>query len=159
VRRYDDALPTSTIYAVERNVAEAVQRGGEADFFGSRLDLDRCHVQEIQPAMLPVWQGIVNGLYESRRSDVRQQPPTLRISTRAYRRAWYSTAAHEIVLPQQRWSLNSWVLLHELAHALTDGGHNQRSAHGRLWRQTYCNLVYEVIGPEASLLLMSAMDL
>lgn len=158
-RTYDDALSTATIYAAERSVAEAVKRGGAVEFFGSTLTLDGCTVHDLDPRTIHIWQGVVEGLYERHRTGTRQQPPEIAVSRRAYRRAWYSPATHTITLPAAQWAWNSMTLLHELAHALTDGGHDQRSAHGRQWRAEYASLVAEVVGPEAGLLLQAAFDL
>jgi putative metallohydrolase (TIGR04338 family) len=158
-RTYDDALPTRTIYAAENNVARMIQRGGAVEFFGSTLSLRDCKIDDLTPASLHIWRGVVEGLYERHRRGTRLDPPEIVVSHRAYHRAWYSPATHTITLPMAQWAWSSFVLMHELAHALSDCGHNQRSAHGHIWRKTYCALVAEIVGPEAGLLLQAAMDL
>ena len=156
---YDDALSTSTIYAAENNVTAMVERGGAVEFFGSTLDLRQCAVRTYTPDQLPLLQGMVTGLYGTYRYGVREQAPTIRISPRAYRRAWYSPGVHEIVLPGARWAWNDMVLCHEIAHAASGCGHDARSAHGKAWRAIYAAMVAEVVGPEAGLLLQAAFDL
>jgi len=156
---YDDSLSTKTLYAAEDNVAKAIKRGGTADFFGSSLDLRQCAIRTYTPDQLPIMTGVVAGLYAAFGRGVRQQPPTLRLSKRAYARAWYSPAQHEIVLPAREWAFTDIVLCHEVAHACTGCGHDQRSAHGHPWRKTYCAIVAAVVGPEAGLLMRAALDL
>ena len=161
MKHYDDALPVATIYAAENNVAAAVKKGSAVQFLGgSTLDLDRCRIRNYSPAQIDLLRGMVGGLYYTfRNKGTRQQSPDIRISTRAYRRAWYNTATHEIVLPASQWAFNDMVLAHEIAHACSASGHDQRSAHGVAWRKTYAAIVAEVIGREAALLLQAALDL
>jgi putative metallohydrolase (TIGR04338 family) len=155
---YDDRLATKTLYAAENRVLAMLDRGGAVDFHGSMLSLDGCKVRRFEPFMAPAVQGMINGLWPAHGGTGRA--PLFRISERAGGgRAWYSRSAHEIVLPLHRWAWNDLVLLHELAHALTSATHNQRSAHGHEWRKAYAALVSDVVGPEAGLLLMDALDL
>lgn len=154
---YDDSLSTKAIYSAEDTVLRILDEGGVMDFHGSRLDLGGCRVRRHNPAQLPMVRGMVAGLWQARRSD--RPAPMLRVSERAYRRAWYSPAAHEIVVPRRQWAWNDLVLCHELAHALAETGHDQRSSHGKVWRREYCALVTDVIGAEAGLILMDALAL
>jgi len=159
VTAYDDSLSLATIYAAEQNVAIAVQTGGAADFFGSTLDLGRCTIRTYRPDQLPLLQGMVGALYERHNGTRRQKLPQLRVSAKAYRRAWYDTGDHAIVLPMARWAWNDMTLMHELAHACNGYAHDQRQAHGLAWRRLYAALVADVVGAEAALLLQAALDL
>jgi hypothetical protein len=50
-----------------------------------------------------------------------------------------------------------WTILHELAHMIAGGTARGESAgHGRRWRQHYCMLVGQVIGPDAATALGQA---
>lgn len=155
---YDDALGVQTIYANERLVERMLRDGGTVEFHGSMLWLGDCRIRMYEPDQQPLLSGIVAGLYGKHRQEGRPVvAPTLRISRKAYRRAWYSRASHEIVLPAMRWSMNDMVVAHEVAHACTGGGHNQRSAHGRQWRAAYAAVASDLIGPAAGLLLLDAL--
>ena len=157
---YDDKLSVQTIYAAEDMVGRVIRDGGTVDFHGSQLWLGNCRIKEYTPDQEPLLRGIAAGLYTRHRLPGRPDlPPTLRISRKAYRRATYFGARHEIVLPSQRWAMNDLVLAHEVAHACAGNGHNQRSGHGKQWRAVYAAIVSDLIGPEAGLLLMDALDL
>lgn len=73
--------------------------------------------------------------------------------------AHYERAGATIALPphhrNQAWAMREFVVLHELAHHLApvDG----LAAHGPEFADRYAQLVTEVIGPEAGLLLRSAL--
>jgi len=158
VRQYDDKLSTRSIYAAEAAVAEVLDRGGLVDFHGSLLALDGCRVRKYTPQQLPLIRGMIGGLWQVHGTG--GPAPSLRASQRAGGgRAWYSHGAREIVLPINSWAWNDMVVLHELAHACTVAGPDQRSSHGKAWRKNYCSLVSEVVGPEAGLLLMDALAL
>jgi len=155
-KRYDDQLATGTIYAAENAVAAMLDRGGLVDFHGSLLALDGCRVRRYTPQQVPLIQGMIGGLW--RVHGTGGPPPSLRASARAGGgRAWYNHNTREIVLPTHSWAWNDLVILHELSHACTGVGGDQRSSHGHTWRKNYCSLVSEVIGPEAGLLLMDAL--
>jgi putative metallohydrolase (TIGR04338 family) len=50
-----------------------------------------------------------------------------------------------------------WTILHELAHLITGGSVRGESAgHGGSWRQHYCKLVGQIIGPDAATALGQA---
>jgi len=157
---YDDGLSLATIYAAEQNVATAVQTGGAVQFLGgSTLDLGQCRIRTYRPDQMPLLQGMIGALYERHNGTRRQKLPQLRVSAKAYRRAWYDTGQHAIVLPMMRWAWNDMTLMHELAHACNGFAHDQRAAHGLAWRRLYAVLVADVVGPEAGLLLQAALDL
>lgn len=157
---YDDQLTARDVYRIEDMVTQVVRAGGDFDFHGSRLWLGNCRIATYTPDQQPLLSGITAGLYGKHRAPGRPDAaPALRISRRAYRRAWYSNAEHRIVLPNQRWSLNDWVLAHEVAHACAGVGHDQRSSHGKPWRRVYAAVVSDLIGPEAGLLLLDALNL
>jgi putative metallohydrolase (TIGR04338 family) len=156
----EDGLAVATIYAAEDAVLKVIDGGGTVSFFGSTLDLSRIKVRRYAPSDVPFVRGMLHGLYQAHRGPgVRAASPTLRVSNRSYRRAVYYPGKHQIVMPQAQYFWNDLVLMHELAHALTEGnGRGQRAAHGKNWRKQYASLVSEVIGPEAGLLLLNALD-
>jgi putative metallohydrolase (TIGR04338 family) len=50
-----------------------------------------------------------------------------------------------------------WTILHELAHLIAEGTTRGESAgHGTRWRQNYCELVGQVVGPSAAMALGQA---
>lgn len=153
-----DTLTVKTIYATEDNVGRLLKRGGQIEVHGQLL-----RIQPVQPFnrhMLPLMQGMVNGLYLAhRRPGTPAQPPALNTSERAYAKAWYTPATHTIVLPRRQWAFEKIVLCHEVAHACVGAAHDQRSAHDSPWRKTYAAMVAEVVGPEAGLLLQAAFQL
>jgi len=159
--KYDDKLSVQTIYAAEGVVRKILATGGTVDFHGSTLDLRDCRTTTFAPAQIHLMQGMANGLYARHRTPAtREQPPTIRPSDRMMGRAEYRPGTHLIVLPRyDKWGWSALVLLHELAHSLCGGAHNQRTAHGHEWRRTFATLASEAIGPEAGLLLMDALDL
>jgi putative metallohydrolase (TIGR04338 family) len=50
-----------------------------------------------------------------------------------------------------------WTILHELAHLIAGGiTRSEAAGHGSYWRQHYCTLVGQVIGPDAATALSRA---
>jgi hypothetical protein len=50
-----------------------------------------------------------------------------------------------------------WTILHELAHLIACGtARGEPAGHGKRWRQRYCTLVGQVIGPDAATALGQA---
>jgi putative metallohydrolase (TIGR04338 family) len=159
-RAYDDGLALKDIYAAERQVEALFEQGGTVQFYGTALDLANCRVAVYHPAQQHLLAGVVAGLYAAHRGPDRPAAaPALRISEKAYARAWYDRGKHEIVLPRMRWSMSSFTVAHEVAHAATGTGHDGRSSHGHRWRKTFAAIARDCIGPEAGLLLMDAFDL
>jgi putative metallohydrolase (TIGR04338 family) len=72
-------------------------------------------------------------------------------------RAHYESATATIAIPPHRnnraWAMRELVLLHELAHHLTAAV----PAHGPVFTDGYLTLVIELVGPEAGLLVRTAM--
>jgi putative metallohydrolase (TIGR04338 family) len=154
---YCDDLRTKDLYAVERTVARMIEEGGTVDFHGSFLTL-RPHPQRFSPRLLPLLTGVVAGLYRAHRGPHSPiDPPTVRVSRRA-NHGWYDRTRHEIVLPAMKFAWNDLYIAHELAHAIVGTGHNQRAAHGMEWRKMYAAVVRDFVSPEASLLLLDALD-
>jgi putative metallohydrolase (TIGR04338 family) len=153
-------LSVKGIYATEALVGRILNEVGVVDFYGSTLDLPANGLRQFTPQLLPIMTGMVEGLYLShRREGTPLKAPTLRASKRAYTTAHYHPGKHEIMLPLQRWAFSELVLLHEIAHAAVGGSHSgQRSAHGKAWRATYAALVRDAVSPEASLILMDALN-
>jgi len=50
-----------------------------------------------------------------------------------------------------------WTILHELAHLMAGGiTHGESAGHGNHWRHHYCQLVGQVVGPDAAMALSQA---
>jgi len=93
------------------------------------------------------------------RDSIRRHFPRAQVdvevrSRRGHRSAHYeapadTSAVPRIALPEMadgRWALRELVVLHELAHHLTEPGH---PAHGPEFASTLIDLVTDVLGPEA----------
>ena len=155
----EDVMKVEDVYHAEHMVERMIQRGGTVDFHGARLDLHGEANRLYTPLQQPLIQGIVCGLYEAHRLDSRPtQAPLLRLNRNAHRRAWYSSAKHEIVLPTMRWAMTDTTLAHEVAHACVGAGHTNRASHGQEWRKTFAAVVRDLIGPASSLLLLDALE-
>ncbi|RPJ82747.1 MAG: hypothetical protein EHM13_08480 [Acidobacteria bacterium] len=155
----DDDLSIATVYAAEDGVQELLRRGGIVDFYGTTLDLAQNRVRSFEQWQLPFMQAMIEALYQKHRAGGPVVGPVLRESKKAGH-PHYRPGKHEIVLPSQAVYWTDLVLCHELAHALTpDSSGGNRAAHDLAWRRTYCALVSEVVGREASMLLQSALNL
>lgn len=80
------------------------------------------------------------------------RPITVR-SRRGTQKAHYEFATQVIAIPEDdRWAMREIVLLHEIAHHLTPTA----AAHGPEFRHTFCNLLEQVLAPEARFMLQLA---
>jgi putative metallohydrolase (TIGR04338 family) len=84
--------------------------------------------------------------------------PVTVYTRRGQARAHYEPISATIAIPphehNQAWAMRELVLLHELAHHLTP---EPVAPHGPEFAQNHLALVSEIIGPEAGLLLRTAM--
>jgi putative metallohydrolase (TIGR04338 family) len=85
-------------------------------------------------------------------------PVTVR-ARRGQAKAHYERATSTIAIPphehNRAWAMRELVLLHELAHHLAPEALS--AAHGPEFADRYLSLVGEIVGPEAGLLLRTAM--
>lgn len=162
-REYDDGLFLKEVYAAEDLAIRLIERGGAVNFHGSVLDLSNCRPMRFKPANLVIMQGMVDGLYaQHRAASTPLSPPKVTINKRAFKKANYKRWQHQIMFPGGQgaeWAWNQMILLHEVAHACSGIGHDERSSHGKQWRKTYAALVSQAVGPEAGLILMDALAL
>jgi putative metallohydrolase (TIGR04338 family) len=142
----------SKVYAAEHFVRtlfdRAAQHGSQAvEFFGTQLTLP----PEGRFASVPSVQRYVDDVLSL--PAVRRQWPAISPLTVRARRA--ATAAHYeqrdgagvIAVPDRQaadWAMRELVVLHEVAHHLSDAG----PAHGPAFVATMCRLAELVMGPE-----------
>jgi putative metallohydrolase (TIGR04338 family) len=141
------------VYAAEEFVRTMFDRAGEhgnrvVDFFGTQLTLP----PEGRFASAPAVQSYVDDVLTH--PGVRRRWPAARPLTVRARRG--ATAAHyersgdgaTIAVPDRRstWALRELVVLHEIAHHLTDA----EPPHGPEFVATFCELAEAVMGPEVA---------
>jgi len=137
-------------YAVEDAWSAVLDRGGEVDFFGSRLQVP------IQRRFgdLPAMQTYADFCLIRTQRGL----PAVRVRQRqGQRRAHYEygQGAWTIAIPlQAQWACREAILLHELAHHVVACSTESSSlSHCRAFRGAMCWLAELTLGPEAALLL------
>ena len=136
----------SRVYAAERVVYDALERGGQIEVAGSTLVLP----VERRFGNLDNIKDYVERLHSLFGGGV--PAPTVR-PRKGQTRAHYETGANVIAVPLDgTWALREMVILHEYAHCLTRW-RDRASGHGPEFQARYTDLVEEVIGPEAGFLL------
>lgn len=155
-------MPPSAVYAAEDQWSAVLDRGGQVDFFGSRMDVPtQCRFADVASV-----QAYVDGVMAL--PEVRDQYPgagPLRVRERSGQgRAHYEPLTHTIALPLRTlWAGREAVVLHEVAHhlacsqgvAFEPGG---RRWHGVEFRTAMCGLAAAVLGEPAALLLRAGYD-
>ena len=160
----------SAVYAAEDQISRLLDRGGEVDFFGSRLHVPmqrRFGNLDSVRLYLDALRSMAWGHGETPRPDV--------VSTQSERAAKW-VAPNTIRIPESsRWAMTEMVILHEYAHHAayhagsgagaapspggTSGGDaGSRAGHGREFRHVFIDLVSNAIGAEVGLLLTAALD-
>lgn len=155
-------MPPSAVYAAEDQWSAVLDRGGQVDFFGSRLDVpmqrrfgDIASVQAYVDGVL--------GLPAVRTAYPSAGPVRVRERS-GQRRAHYEPATATIAVPMRHlWAGRESVVLHELAHHLACSIGVPASTTGRRWhgsefQSAMCALVTEALGPQAALLLRAGYD-
>jgi putative metallohydrolase (TIGR04338 family) len=155
-------MPPSALYAAEDQWSAVLDRGGQVDFFGSRLDIpvqrrfgDIASVQSYVDRVLAL--PMVVAAYPN--------AGPVRVRERSgQRRAHYEPASAAIAIPMRDlWAGRESVVLHEVAHHLACSIGVPASPSGRRWHGTefqaaMCGLVSEVLGEQAALLLRAGYD-
>jgi putative metallohydrolase (TIGR04338 family) len=155
-------MPPSALYAAEDQWSSVLDRGGQVDFFGSRLDIpvqrrfgDIASVQAYVDLVLAM-PAVVAAYPDAGQVRVRERD--------GQRRAHYEPASATIAVPMRDlWAGRESVVLHELAHHLACSIGVPTSPSGRRWhgaefRKAMCALVAEVLGEPAALLLRAGYD-
>jgi putative metallohydrolase (TIGR04338 family) len=155
-------MPPSAVYAAEDQWSAVLDRGGQVDFFGSRLDVP----MQRRFADVGSVQGYVDhvlALPAVRRAFPDAGPVVVR-ERAGQGRAHYEPATCTIAIPlRSLWAGRESVVLHELAHhvALAAGvpaDPRGRRWHGAEFREAMCTLVAEVLGEPSALLLRAGYD-
>jgi putative metallohydrolase (TIGR04338 family) len=155
-------MPPSALYAAEDQWSAVLDRGGQVDFFGSRIDVpmqrrfgDIASVRSYVDRVLAL--PAVRAAYPA------AGPVSVRERS-GQRRAHYEPATATIAIPMRDvWGGREAVVLHELAHHLACSAGVPTSPSGRRWHgaefQTAMgDLVIEVLGAQAALLLRAGYD-
>ncbi|HZC72087.1 MAG TPA: TIGR04338 family metallohydrolase [Jatrophihabitans sp.] len=154
----------SKVYAAESLVCRIYDRAEQADtrtveLHGSTITLPI----ERRFASLESIQRYVNAVLALRwvraRWPTRATVPVTVRARRGHAKAHYEQANATIAIPpheqNRAWAMRELVLLHELAHHLEPSEVAQ--PHGPEFTERYATLVAEIVGPEAGLLLRTAM--
>jgi putative metallohydrolase (TIGR04338 family) len=155
-------MPPSALYAAEDQWSAVLDRGGQVDFFGSRLDLptqrrfgDIASVQAYVDRVLEL-PAVRSGYPSAGPVHVRERS--------GQRQAHYEPATSTIAVPMRDlWAGREAVVLHEIAHHLACSAGVPASPTGRRWhgaefQSAMCDLVTEVLGAPAALLLRAGYD-
>ena len=155
-------MPASALYAAEDQWSAVLDRGGQVDFFGSRIDVP----MQRRFADIASVQGYVDRVLAL--PAVRSAYPAagpVRVRERAgQRRAHYEPATATIAIPiRDLWAGREAVVLHELAHHCACSAGVPASSSGRRWhgaefQAAMCGLVVDVLGEQAALLLRAGYD-
>lgn len=151
------------VYAAEQLVRRVFDRAAQSgchtlDLHGSRLTLpiERrfASVESIQ-----AYADAVLALGWLRAEWPRAEVPVFVRPRNGQARAHYERATATIAIPpyegNRAWAMRELVVLHELAHHLESDP--AAPAHGPRFVHRYAQLVTEIVGPEAGLLLRSSM--
>lgn len=142
----------SAVYAVEDAWSRVLDRGGQVDFFGSRLDIP---VQRRFGDLAAMQAYADHWLRQAAAAGLVAGPVRIR-PRKGARMAHYEPAGVVAIPIEAGWACTEAVLLHELAHhvvsALPDPG-AIAEPHGPGYRGTMCWLVELAIGPQAALML------
>lgn len=138
---------TKLCYEAEQELEFILDNGGTVDFYGSMLTVP----QEAKFGDIDSVQRYVNTVCEYLGI---KDPPAVR-RRRGDAKAHYEYDTRTIAVPEHMGSRNSWAMreslvLHELAHHLTHGGHGSDFCSAMVW------LVRRCIGPEAGTILAAA---
>lgn len=168
----------SAVYAAEDQIARLLERGGEVDFYGSKLQVPlQRHFGNLESveAYLDALRDLTWGYGDTPR-------PRIVPSRSEHSAKWQ--APNTIRVPDSsRWAMTEMVILHEYAHHVTHHvashsrsgfesrgwtgtgpevssgtGIEKMAGHGREFRQVFLDLVSNAIGAEARLLLTAALD-
>lgn len=155
-------MPPSALYAAEDQWSAVLDRGGQVDFFGSRIDVpmqrrfgDIAAVRAYVDRVLEL-PAVRTGYPSAGPVQVRERS--------GQRRAHYEPGTATIAVPMRDlWGGREAVVLHELAHHLACSVGVPASASGRRWhgaefQSAMCELVTEVLGAQAALLLRAGYD-
>jgi putative metallohydrolase (TIGR04338 family) len=138
-------IQRAKVYAAEEFVRTLFDRASEhgsrsVDFFGTQLTLP----PEGRFASVPAVQRYVDGVLAHVGAD---RPLTVRArrgTTAAHYERTDDGATMAVPEQQTRWALRELVVLHEIAHHLTEAA----PPHGPEFVATFCQLAGEVMGPE-----------
>lgn len=154
----------AAVYAAENQWSAALDRGGEIDFFGSKLTLPQQRYFETIDAMQCYCDGVLGAVNRTARFPF--AGPVLVRARAGQRMAHYEPARQTIAIPISGsfgvpgWACCEAVLLHELTHHLifssADLATTVGAMHGETFTTTMCWLVAEVLGPQAALVLQGA---
>ena len=155
-------MPPSALYAAEDQWSAVLDRGGQVDFFGSRIDVpmqrrfgDIASVRAYVDRVLAL-PAVRSGYPSAGPVHVRERS--------GQRRAHYEPETATIAVPMRDlWGGREAVVLHELAHHLACSVGVPASASGRRWhgaefQSAMGELVTEVLGAQAALLLRAGYD-
>lgn len=155
-------MPPSALYAAEDQWSAVLDRGGQVDFFGSRIDVP----MQRRFGDIASVQAYVDGVLS--RPAVHAAYPAagpVRVRERSGQlRAHYEPSTGTIAVPMRdRWAGREAVVLHELAHHLACSAGVPVSTSGRRWhgsefQAAMHDLVTEVLGAQAALLLRAGYD-
>jgi putative metallohydrolase (TIGR04338 family) len=153
-------MPSTAVYAAEDQWSAVLDRGGEVDFFGSRIDVpmqrrfaDVDSVQAYVDAVLAT--SFVAEAYPA-------AGPVVVRERAGQRQAHYEPATATIAIPLRTlWAGREAVVLHELAHHLacsTGVVAGSRRWHGPEFLAAMCGLAADQLGEPAALLLRAGYD-
>jgi hypothetical protein len=148
------------VYARESQLEALLITGGDVRLaHGEVVHLGKGVRENWTPAQVGIVQGIIEGLWSRYQSG---PAPTLRVSTKASRKAGYHPGKHEIRMPASQWAWNTLLfILHELAHALDNNPDEewkgQKHVHGSSWTVWYIDLITDVYGEEARILAFDVL--
>ncbi|MFM7144742.1 MAG: TIGR04338 family metallohydrolase [Actinomycetales bacterium] len=144
----------AAVYAVEDQWGQVLDRGGDLDFFGSRLHLPR---QQTFSDLAGI-QRYVDALLT--KSWERTCEPELSESVQVRQRRGGTRAHYErsptpaIAIPlHAQWACREVVILHELAHHLSSVGASGTLLHDARFRSHLVHLTDHALGPEAAFVL------
>ncbi len=154
------------VYAAENQWSAALDRGGIIDFFGSRLTLPKQQYFETVELMQNYCDDVL-GL--DRIVSSFPNAGSVLVRARAGQaKAHYEFENETIAVPLSGtagvagWACCEAVLLHELSHHLlfveVDPATSAHAFHGGRFTTTMCQLVCEVLGFEAALVLQGAFQ-
>ena len=139
----------STVYAVEDQWGQMLDRGGDLDFFGSRIHLPK---QRVLLALADVQQYVDDLLLQCSTGEL--GPVQVRHRRGVTRAHYESSPLATIAIPSGVvWACREVVILHELAHHLRAQGPSGSLQHDAGFRGQLVRLAGHALGPAAALVL------
>ena len=144
----------AAVYAVEDQWGQVLDRGGDLDFFGSRLHLSRQRVFSDLAEVQRYVDALLTKYWERTREPDIPEPVQVRLRRGVTRAHYERSPTPAIAIPlDAHWACREVVILHEVAHHLSYAGPSGSLLHDARFRSLLVYLADLALGPESAFVL------